>query len=1028
MSRTSLVAVRVMAAAALLFLGLSPNVAFAVEVDAVIDFDVEGLPAGTILEAVSGNADGMLVGPILVNGILPSDPETNRAIIFDSANPTGGDVDLGTPNEDFGGPGQGAGGEEGSPFQNDVPLHNLLIIAQTLDDSDGDGLVDDPNDAFEDGMIFEFDFSTITEPFVPVDVTIFSITTIDGENMDNAGEVRLYDANGDLIDTFPFVAVGDNGVGTQIVGEPGVGVSGVDHIEVEVNGSNAIDNIEFSVLPEPGMILDQLWFPSPGDDAIAIIGRDGTPLTTASVPGLLDPTAVAIDPAGTAWVAFTGSASVARFDSNGNLIDVIPVGDQPSGIAVDSQGHAWVSNFGDGTVTKISSDGSIVVDAQPVAAGPLGIGIDPFDNVFVLSTGAPTLTKLSPDGDNEFSLVLPPDSDPYDVTVDRAGFAWIALRGLDRIERRASDGSLAEGFDLPGAGPRGIALRGPLEAWSFGDDDGLLYRLRPGGDVSSFPGTESPSGVAIDGKGFVWVTDDASDTANRFDPDGMPVDSVMVGDAPEFIGDATGIVQANVLRQLLDFDGDMFGNSLEVDTGANPFDDLDTPPLIPGFIDPITNLVCTVMVQSVSLEWMNPDPNPYEAISVRRDGIEVASLPPGSTMYAEPEDLPEGSYFYEVIGTNTGLESIPATCVVTVGGGQVEETNDIIVGGMPVDVFGITNNPNPEEGAPRFYLTNAGLGLIYGTDENFQVLEVFDSPFQGIAPTTGIAFHDTGNGGLGSLILAAGPNGDPNQVATIVEVSLTGEVVGGPYVLVFPLGGVQGEIPIGGGLGGLSKHKGLTEPEDVFGAIGPDLCEIYSYRLPAPGAGGFETIPILPDATATHPGGGFGLNGLYHPDFMDFDENGGELFVVGQNDGNEFELQLLDIADGVATQMGDPIPLAAASAENAFGGFILPGDDLAIVGITTSTVYEFAGSFFLRGDTSDDGALSLFDAVIILETCFGDLSFSSCVDAYDVDDDGMLNLPDALGLLMYLFTGGPVPAAPFPDAGPDPTPDALPCL
>src|SRR5262249_55673870 len=51
-----------------------------------------------------------------------------------------------------------------------------------------------------------------------------------------------------------------------------------------------------------------------------------------------------------------------------------------------------------------------------------------------------------------------------------------------------------------------------------------------------------------------------------------------------------------------------------------------------------------------------------------------------------------------------------------------------------------------------------------------------------------------------------------------------------------------------------------------------------------------------------------------------------------------------------------------------------------------------------------------------------------CFDALDADDDGNLNLTDAISVLGYLFLGGKyaIPA-PFPDAGVDPTPDDLTC-
>ena len=50
-----------------------------------------------------------------------------------------------------------------------------------------------------------------------------------------------------------------------------------------------------------------------------------------------------------------------------------------------------------------------------------------------------------------------------------------------------------------------------------------------------------------------------------------------------------------------------------------------------------------------------------------------------------------------------------------------------------------------------------------------------------------------------------------------------------------------------------------------------------------------------------------------------------------------------------------------------------------------------------------------------------------CVDAADIDDNGTVEITDALYIVEYLFLKGARPPAPFPDPGVDPTEDALGC-
>ncbi len=51
----------------------------------------------------------------------------------------------------------------------------------------------------------------------------------------------------------------------------------------------------------------------------------------------------------------------------------------------------------------------------------------------------------------------------------------------------------------------------------------------------------------------------------------------------------------------------------------------------------------------------------------------------------------------------------------------------------------------------------------------------------------------------------------------------------------------------------------------------------------------------------------------------------------------------------------------------------------------------------------------------------------NCKDAADADDNGVLEIIDAVYLLNFLFLGGLAPAEPFPTCGPDPTPEGLGC-
>lgn len=146
-----------------------------------------------------------------------------KAIVFDSANPTGGDTDLATP-------GYGPG--------NNLALGNLIIIAENDVDLDHDGLVDDPDDE-HDGGILRFDFS---EPYRMCSATIVDID--DGIR----SELRFYIGAAMTLEVIPLDDLGDNSVQTVTFDK-----HDVRRFELVLGGSGALAHL--GMVPCP-MILD----------------------------------------------------------------------------------------------------------------------------------------------------------------------------------------------------------------------------------------------------------------------------------------------------------------------------------------------------------------------------------------------------------------------------------------------------------------------------------------------------------------------------------------------------------------------------------------------------------------------------------------------------------------------------------------------------------------------------------------------------------------------------------------------------
>lgn len=85
------------------------------------------------------------------------------------------------------------------------------------------------------------------------------------------------------------------------------------------------------------------------------------------------------------------------------------------------------------------------------------------------------------------------------------------------------------------------------------------------------------------------------------------------------------------------------------------------------------------------------------------------------------------------------------------------------------------------------------------------------------------------------------------------------------------------------------------------------------------------------------------------------------------------------------------------------------------------------GGQFIRGDANSSGTVNVTDLTLVRNAVLDPLTLPPCQDRCDVNDDGLISQADVTFLSDALFlTGSGIPP-PYPQAGPDPTSDSLPC-
>lgn len=152
------------------------------------------------------------------------------ALIFDSSHPTGGDFDLGTPHESFGGPGKGEGGTAADGINN-IALGKVIVIGENVDDNDGDGIVDEPDDEAAGGkLVFKFDQTVNITELVLVDL-----------DKNERGALVVASAGNKTGVEIPLKGLGDN----SVVRFNNPNWNGVDRFEIRLPGSGAIASLSF---------------------------------------------------------------------------------------------------------------------------------------------------------------------------------------------------------------------------------------------------------------------------------------------------------------------------------------------------------------------------------------------------------------------------------------------------------------------------------------------------------------------------------------------------------------------------------------------------------------------------------------------------------------------------------------------------------------------------------------------------------------------------------------------------------------
>src|ERR1051326_3224915 len=193
-----------------------------------------------------------------------------------------------------------------------------------------------------------------------------------------------------------------------------------------------------------------------------------------------------------------GRAIAAQLGTNGSYFN----------IAVDGIGNVYIADPGlnrvrkitlDGVINTIagtgnrgfSGDGGLATTAN--LAGPSDVAVDSNGNLFIADNGNNRVRKVTPDG--TISTIFDRGT-PYGLTLDSQDNLYIADSAQHRVSKMAPDGTLS-------------IVAGTTRGYSGDGGSELSAQL------------DSPSAVAVDGAGNVFVSDSQNHRIRKIGVDGI---------------------------------------------------------------------------------------------------------------------------------------------------------------------------------------------------------------------------------------------------------------------------------------------------------------------------------------------------------------------------------------------------------------------------------------------------------------------------------------------------------------------------
>lgn len=245
-------------------------------------------------------------------------------------------------------------------------------------------------------------------------------------------------------------------------------------------------------------------------------------------------------------------------DSNGGvssaedecIIDYLRVnGTNVRTVAVDAQNNVWIGGLGNLVHDLVDGNSNATLKTITPACGGYG-GLVDGNGVLWSARGGQKVLRYDPAIDTGQCINI---SNSYGMAVDSQGVIWISRWTDHTITRLDPSGTVLGTVSTGGLDSRGVTVTSEDHIWIANSRSNTVTRLSNDGTLlATIRVGTTPTGVAVDAAGKVWVTNYGSNNTMRIDPATDAVDLTVYlgsGAAPYNYSDMTGSVILGALRQ-----------------------------------------------------------------------------------------------------------------------------------------------------------------------------------------------------------------------------------------------------------------------------------------------------------------------------------------------------------------------------------------------------------------------------------------------------------------------------------------------